>query len=124
VTELDGAMRTHIDLFNAAVRSGDWADFVGTFADDAVMMFVNVPAGPYVGREAIVEAYRSQPPTGTMTIDSVETETPDTASARFHWDAGGTGNMTVRWDDGQVAELTVEFDDPPRGSDLPPETVG
>lgn len=113
MTQLDDALRTHIDRFNAAVRSGDWTDFVATFADDAVMMFVNVPSGPYVGREAIVEAYRSQPPTDTMTIASVQTDTPDTASARFRWDAGGTGTMTARWDAGKVAELTVEFDDPP-----------
>jgi steroid Delta-isomerase len=112
VTELDGALRQHIERFNAAVRSGDWTDFVATFSDDAVMMFVNVPAGPYVGREAIVEAYRAQPPTDTMTIAAIETETPDTASASFRWDAGGTGSITVRWDDGKVAELTVVFDDP------------
>jgi steroid delta-isomerase len=112
VTEPDGALRAHNDLFNTAVRTGDWTPFLATFADDAVMMFVNVPAGPYVGRDAIVEAYRSQPPTDTMGIDTVQTTTPDTATADFHWDAGGTGTMTVRWDHGRVAELTIEFDAP------------
>ena len=114
MTQLDDALRTHIDLFNAAVRGGDWTDFVATFADDAVMMFVNVPAGPYVGREAIVEAYRTQPPDDTMTISSIRADAPDTASAQFRWDAGGTGTMTVRWFEGQVAELTVVFDEPAR----------
>ncbi|MEV4410370.1 nuclear transport factor 2 family protein [Catellatospora sp. NPDC049609] len=116
MTALDDALRAHVDLFNDAVRSGDWSGFLATFAEDAVMMFVNVPAGPYVGRDAIVEAYRLRPPDDTMTVTSVHADTPDTASARFRWDAGGTGTMTVHWSGAQVAELTVEFDEPDRAA--------
>lgn len=114
MTELEDALRQHIDLFNAAVRGGEWTDFVSTFADDAVMMFVDVPSGPYVGREAIVEAYRQQPPDDTMTVTEIREEAPDAASAVFRWDRGGTGTMTIRWFEGQVAELTVAFDEAAR----------
>ncbi|GAB4051472.1 nuclear transport factor 2 family protein [Catellatospora paridis] len=111
MTEPDDALRTHIDSFNAAVRGGGWTDFSATFADDAVMAFVGVPVGPYVGREAIAEAYRERPPVDTITVTSVRTLAPDTASALFRWDSGGTGSMTVRWFRGSVAELTVVFDE-------------
>jgi steroid Delta-isomerase len=99
----------HLASFNSAVRSNDFSAFVGTFAPDAVMRFVGVPAGPYQGREQIARAYGEQPPTDTMTARSVRTD-GDTDVVRFAWDAGGTGTMTVRWRDGQVADLTVAFD--------------
>src|SRR5204862_6723872 len=101
-TDLDAAVREHCTLFNASVRSGDWAPFVATFSPDAHMDFVNIPAGPYHGREAIAVAYAAQPPDDTMTIQSVTDVDGDTARARFSWDRGGEGTMTVRWRDGQV----------------------
>jgi steroid Delta-isomerase len=102
-------VRAHEEAFNAAFHSGDWAPFVATFADDAVMRFEGVPAEPYVGRPAIAEAYAERPPTDTMTVLDVESG-GDTDVVRFAWDAGGTGLLTVRWCDDQVADLTVRFD--------------
>jgi steroid Delta-isomerase len=99
----------HLDRFNAAVRADDFQPFVATFAPDAVMRFVGVPAGPYAGREEIGQAYARQPPTDTMRVLSVETD-GDTDVVRFAWDAGGTGTMTIHWRGPLVGELTVAFD--------------
>jgi ketosteroid isomerase-like protein len=107
---LTSAVDDHTALFNRSVRSGDFAAFVATFADDAVMRFANVPAGPFVGRAAIAAAYAAQPLDDTMTVGSVEEIDPNTARARFAWDAGGDGTMVLRWRDGQVAELEIRFD--------------
>jgi steroid delta-isomerase len=108
-TDLDAAAREHCTLFNASVRSGDWAPFVATFTLDAHMDFVNIPVGPFHGREAIAVAYAAQPPDDTMTIRSVTALDHDTARVQFDWDRGGPGTMTVRWQKGQVAELAIEF---------------
>ena len=116
MTELEDALTAHVGRFNAAVRSGDWTEFTTTFDDDAVMMFVDAPTGPYVGREAIAEAYRAQPPDGTMTITSIEVDPPDTASAVYRWESGDAGTMTIRWVDGKVAELTVAVDESARAN--------
>ncbi|HEU4424263.1 MAG TPA: nuclear transport factor 2 family protein [Pilimelia sp.] len=99
----------HLALFNEAVRSGDFGPFVATFAPDAEMRFVGVPAGPFAGRDQIAQAYARQPPTDTMTVLSVAAD-GDTDVVRFAWDAGGTGTMTVRWQGPLVADLTVAFD--------------
>jgi len=99
----------HMALFNEAVRGGDFGAFVATFAPDAVMRFVGVPAGPFAGREQIAEAYAHQPPTDTMRVLSVATD-GETDVVRFAWDAGGTGTMTVRWRGPLVEDLTVAFD--------------
>jgi steroid Delta-isomerase len=101
-------VRDHAASFNAAVRSGDFAPFVATFAKDAVMRFAGVPAGPFAGRAAIARAYAAQPPTDTLTIGEVETS-DDVDVVHFTWDHGGTGTLTVRWGDGLVADLTISF---------------
>jgi steroid Delta-isomerase len=102
-------VREHVERFNTGQRSGDWAPFVASFTEDAVMSFAGVPVGPYEGREAIAEAYERQPPTDTMSAISVASD-GDTDVVRFAWDAGGTGTLTLRWHDGRIAALHVAFD--------------
>ena len=101
-------VRAHAEAFNAAVRSGDFTAFVPTFAQTARMRFEGVPAGPYVGREAIAAGYAAQPPDDTLTVRDVTTD-GDTDTVRFTWDRGGPGTMVITWDNGLVAELTVRF---------------
>ena len=99
----------HIRLFNAAVRDGNWTPFLATFAADAVMTFDAVPAGRYVGLAEIAEAYRSRPPSDTMTVLSAASDGPHDA-VRFAWDAGGGGVLRISWDGEAVAALAVTFD--------------
>ena len=101
-------MDDHVERFNAAVTSGDFTEFVKTFAPDAVMTFKGPQIGtigPIKGREAISAAYATQPPTDTMELTSVRGD-----EARVRWTHGGTGTMTLRRYNGLVTELTVVFD--------------
>lgn len=98
----------HVAAFNDAVRSGGFGPFGDRFADDAVMRFVGVPAGPYGGRAAIAAGYAESPPDDTLTVRSVTTS-GDTDTVAVRWDHGGDGTMVLRWRDGLVAELTVSF---------------
>jgi hypothetical protein len=104
------AVDEHTALFNASVLAGEWALFVATFAEDAVMRFVNVPVGPYEGRAAIAAAYAARPPDDTMTVLEVDPVDDDAAQVRFAWGRGGTGSMALRWRDDEVADLTITFD--------------
>ena len=69
---MDAALETllvaHVERFNEAVRSGDYAPMLEAFAPDAEMVFEGVPAGPFVGREAIAAAYAAQPPTDEVLL--------------------------------------------------------
>ncbi|HEY2673324.1 MAG TPA: nuclear transport factor 2 family protein [Rugosimonospora sp.] len=107
MSELRVLVDEHARLFNESVRTGDFTGFVGTFAPTAVMRFINLPAGPYVGRDAIADAYADQPPDDTMSIVDVREVGPDTAQVEFAWDRGGTGSMTVSWHDDRVIDLTI-----------------
>ncbi|WP_460656024.1 nuclear transport factor 2 family protein [Kribbella endophytica] len=97
----------HVEAFNQAVTTGDWETFSDRFADDATMTFTNVPAGPFRGRDAIAEAYRTNPPTETMRL----LDATHDGTARFAWASGATGTMELAWDsEGKIRQLTVTFD--------------
>jgi steroid delta-isomerase len=110
MADLTAAVERHCELFNDCVRTGDWAPFTATFAEDARMAFTDVPVGPFVGREQIAVAYAEQPPTDTMTLEAVETLDERTARVHFAWDASGDdGTMVLVWREGKVATLDVTF---------------
>ena len=98
----------HFRLFNEAVRSQAWAAFLATFAPDAVMRFQGVPAGPYIGLDAITRAYAERPPSDTMSCVS-DARDGDLDVIRFAWDGGGGGTLQITWRAGAVAGLTVTF---------------
>jgi steroid Delta-isomerase len=110
MADLTRSVERHCELFNDCVRTGDWSPFTATFREDARMLFTNIPAGPYVGRDQIAVAYAEQPPSDTMTLEAVETLDSQTARALFVWDRSGEdGSMVLRWRDGKVVELEVTF---------------
>lgn len=102
-------VEAHVAAFNAAVRSGSYDAFVAGLAPDAVMTFAGVPVGPFVGRDAILEAYRDQPPNDMLTVVSVSPSSSG-AVVRFAWDHGGMGTMRLAWSDGLVVRLEIAFD--------------
>ena len=106
---LQRLLERHVELFNAAVSSGNYGPFLATFAEDAVMRFDGLPIGPFVGRNAIAEAYATQPPSDTMALIGMRVLGNDSVIAAFEWDAGGTGHMYLRFRGRQVAELAIEF---------------
>ena len=110
MSSLEDAVTRHVELFNAAVAQSDFGALVDTFAPTAVMRFLGVPAGPFVGRDAIARAYEQTPPDDTMSIVDIAEAGPHTAQVRFAWTRGGTGSMTMSWNDGQLIDLTVAFD--------------
>ena len=107
---LRGLLERHIELFNAAVSSGDYDPFLATFAEDAVMRFDGFPVGPFVGRAAIAEAYATQPPSDTMALIGMQVVGTDAVTAAFEWDAGGTGRIYLRFREAEVVELAIAFD--------------
>jgi hypothetical protein len=112
VTErvLKGLLEEHVELFNAAVSSGDYRPFLAMFADHAVMRFDDFPLGPFVGRREIAEAWTIRPASDTMALIDMRIVSSDAVYAAFEWDAaGGTGEIFLRFDSGKVIELVLSF---------------
>ena len=102
----------HVETFNAAVLSGDFAPLVALFADDATLEFAGVPVGPFHGRDAITAAYAAQPPTDTMTVLDVRVASDGTVVEPFSWgsDAGArSGEMRLVVAEGLIRRLVVVF---------------
>jgi uncharacterized protein (TIGR00730 family) len=104
----------HESLFNEGVRTGDFGPWLDTFHDDATATFVGLPLGPFVGREAIAQAYAAHPPSSPMRVVDSRLD-GDTVTARFVWvNAPATGGVFVfRLRDDRLASLDVTLDAPP-----------
>ncbi len=105
-------LHEYIARLNLGVRTGDWSGLAGCFAEDAVLEFQGVPVGPFEGRDAIVAAYREQPPDDEVRILDVE-ERDGTIVARYAWAAepdrqAGRLLLTRRGD--AVEKLVVTFE--------------
>ncbi len=96
-----------MELFNEAVRTGDYAPYLRNFADHAVMNFDDVPVGPFRGKAEIIDAYASEPPNDTIALIDMQEIGTDGVEAAFEWDAGGTGRMFLRWSAEQIVELSI-----------------
>ena len=103
---------THVARFNEGVRSGDFGPMLEGFAADAVMTFDGVPAGPFVGREAIGRAYAEQPPTDEIRILGRPVAEGGTIVADYAWASEGAraGRMLLTSDGELIARLTVTFE--------------
>jgi steroid delta-isomerase len=102
----------HVERFNAGVRTGDFAPMLENFADDAEMAFEGVPVGPFIGREAIAEAYRERPPDDELDVLDVRRD-DDTFVAGYAWRREPdvrAGELRLTVDGKRITRLVVTFD--------------
>lgn len=117
MTDVPPLLRRHVDAFNEGVRSGDFAPMIERFTDDAELAFVGVPVGPFLGREAIAEAYRLQPPDDEIEVLDVVRTGPE-IGAVYAWrrdDGRRAGTMTIAPRGDRIARLLITFDQPVGG---------
>jgi steroid Delta-isomerase len=107
--ELFGA---HLERFNEGVRSGDFGPMLAAFAADAELVFEGVPVGPFVGREAIAEAYARQPPTDEVRLLGPPRVENGALAADYAWAAEGrrAGRMILTSHDGAIVRLVITFE--------------
>jgi steroid Delta-isomerase len=102
----------HVVRFNAGVRSGDFGPMLEQFAENAELAFRGVPAGPFVGRAAIADAYRERPPDDELDLLDVR-KVPGAIRAGYAWRARPdhrAGEMRFELRDGRIARLLVTFE--------------
>lgn len=105
-------LHAHVERFNEAVRSGDFAEMVKGFAPDAEMTFEGVPVGPFVGRDAIAAAYASRPPTDEVCLLGEPHVDGLSVVSDYAWAAEGrrAGRMIVTTRGGLITGLVVTFE--------------
>src|SRR5688572_8672498 len=95
----------HVERFNAGFGSGDFGPMVAAFSEDAELVFEGIPVGPFVGREAIGEAYRAQPPD-----DEIVLLDQDGTYAWASVPNVPAGQIFLTERDGEIARLVIRYD--------------
>jgi hypothetical protein len=97
-----------VAAFNEGVRTGDWSQLVELFTDDAELEFVGIPVGPFRGRAAIAEAYRTQPPDDEIVVLE---DRGDSAVYAWSRDPGRrAGELHLQERDGAIARLRILYE--------------
>ncbi len=102
----------HVLRFNAGVRSGDYGPMLEQFTPDAELAFEGVTVGPFVGRGAIAEAYRLQPPDDELDLLEVRV-IPGGIVAGYAWRAHPSrraGAMRFELNGERIERLLVTFE--------------
>ena len=103
---------THVERFNAGVRTGDWEPMLEQFEDAAELEFRGVPVGPFAGKDVIRAAYREQPPDDELRLLEWR-EGAGAVEARYAWLAEpdvAAGELVLETRDGRISKLVVTFD--------------
>jgi hypothetical protein len=102
----------HVRRLNDAVRLGDFTAMVAGFTPDGEMAFEGVPIGPFIGPDAIAEAYSRQPPTDEVRLLGVPHVDGESVESDYGWGAAGerAGRMIVTTRAGLIARLVVTFE--------------
>ena len=97
-----------VAAFNEGVRTGDWSSLLELFTDDGEVEFVGIPVGPLRGRDAIGEAYRTQPPD-----DEIVVLEDRGASAVYAWSrepGRPAGELYIEERNGAIARLRILYE--------------
>jgi steroid delta-isomerase len=98
-------LEAHVARFNDGVRTGDFGPMVEAFSEDAELVFEGIPVGPFVGREAIGEAYATRPPDDEIVLLDAE--------GTYAWSSApdvSAGQMFLTERDGEIARLVIRYD--------------
>jgi RimJ/RimL family protein N-acetyltransferase len=104
-------LRAYVTAHNDGVRTGNWEGLGPYFAEDAELVFEGPPVGPFRGRDAIVAAYRAQPPDDTVELLDVA-EDDGAVTAGYAWSAepeARAGELRADIRAGEIARLVVRI---------------
>ena len=85
---------------------------LAAFAPDAEMVFEGVPAGPFLGLEAIATAYAAQPPTDEVLVLGPARDDDGVTVGDYAWAADGVraGRMLLSARHGLITRLVITFE--------------
>jgi RimJ/RimL family protein N-acetyltransferase len=104
-------LQAYVAAHNEGVRTGNWEGLGPYFAEDAELVFEGPPVGPFRGRDAIVAAYRTQPPDDTVELLEVA-EQDGAVTAGYAWSADPetrAGELRADLRDGEIVRLVVRI---------------
>jgi steroid delta-isomerase len=102
-------LERHVENFNNGVRTGDWSPMLASMTDDVEVEFVGIPVGPFSGRDAVGEAYGTQPPSDELRV--LEDRGDGTAVyAWLHDPDRPAGEVQIEERGGQISRLRILYE--------------
>jgi steroid delta-isomerase len=98
-------LEAHVARFNDGVRTGDFGPMVAAFSEDAELVFEGIPVGPFLGREAIGEAYATRPPDDEIVLLD--------ADGTYAWASApevSAGQLFLTEREGEIARLVIRYE--------------
>lgn len=81
---------------------------VALFADSAEFHFTRVPVGPFIGKEAIAEAFSKQPPSDELVNLLVVKKDKGSIQIRYGWkQSSEVGTLEITALEGKIKEISV-----------------
>jgi hypothetical protein len=104
----------YVEVFNAAVASGDFEPLLARYSDDAVLRFENVPPEAasleFSGRQAIADAYAQNPPDDQIDLTGEPLDRGEHVTVGFAWRRDQSpGVLDFVRTGGLISALTVIF---------------
>jgi hypothetical protein len=93
----------YIARFNDGVRTGDWEPMLELLTEDCELEFVGIAVGPFHGRDAIGEAYSTQPPDDELVMLD---------ERRYAWSSEPerpAGELHLEERDGEISRIRVIY---------------
>jgi steroid delta-isomerase len=101
-------LRREVSAFNEGVHSGDWSSLLELFVEDGEVEFVGIPVGPFRGRDAIGEAYRTQPPDDEIVV--LEDRGDSAVYAWAREPERPAGELYIEERNGAIARLRILYE--------------
>jgi hypothetical protein len=103
-------LQEYVLRHNEGVRTGDFSRMLELFAQEARMRFAGFDAGPFEGRGAIAEAFRTKPPDDELSTFEVKGGM-NCVRAEYAWSRKpGTrsGEISLECASGRIVEIEVK----------------
>ncbi|HKZ58734.1 MAG TPA: nuclear transport factor 2 family protein [Candidatus Thermoplasmatota archaeon] len=105
----ESALTAYVDAHNEGVRTADYSRLAALLHAEAEMTFKGQRVGPYIGRDAILRAFKETAPGAELRVLEVQSDRTG-AEARYGWvGAAATvaGVLRIEPREGKVARIEV-----------------
>ena len=110
--DLAAELADHCERFNRGVITGNYDDMLKHLDEEVELIFVGVPAGPFVGRDAVTHAYRVSPPDDQIVLLATRVLSDTTVEGDYAWLSNTSikaGELRLTVHDRLVTRVVVTF---------------
>lgn len=110
-TRTHDLLRSYVARHNYGVATGDFGPMLQLFDPTAEVHFADIPFGPFIGRDAIAEAFAAHPPIEGLTLLDIQ-EYDGAIHVSYGWRSAPetvAGVIHARITEGRIFRWEIQF---------------